>query len=36
MIKFFRLLKLHFAMQNQMSSGHLVKIAARGIDKNNF
>ena len=30
MIKFFRLSKLNFATQNQMSTGHLVEIAACG------
>ena len=33
MIKFFRLLKHHFAKQNQMSSGHLVEITACGHDR---
>jgi hypothetical protein len=30
MINLFRLSKLNFAMQNQMSCGHLVEIAACG------
>ena len=34
MIKFFRLSKLNFAKQNQMSSGHLVEIAACGKNRN--
>ena len=33
MIKLFRLSKLNFALQNQMSCGHLVEIAACGQAK---
>ena len=36
MIKFFRLSKRNFVKQNQMSSGHLVEIAACGLLENIF